>query len=100
MGRVEYKIEHVHWRDESETRLDELVAHLDEFAKEGWRVVSVDLMAHSSFAVKMLPVLLEREVRLEGEIGERAHELYEQRGRGEGLAAQDWSRAEHEIRKE
>ena len=97
MDRVEYKIEQVHWKDESESRLDELVEHLNEFAKDGWRVVSVDLMAHASFAVKTLPVLLKREVQLQGEIGERAHELYEERGRGEGQAVQDWSKAEQEI---
>lgn len=90
------------WKDESESesRLDELVEHLNEFAKDGWRVVSVDLMAHASFGVKTLPVLLKREIRLEGEIGQRAHELYEERGRGEGQAVQDWNRAEQEIRKE
>jgi hypothetical protein len=64
MGRVEYKVEQVQWRDEPESRLDQLVEHLNEFAKDGWRVVSVDLMAHNAFATKTLPVLLEREVRL------------------------------------
>jgi hypothetical protein len=37
---------------------------LNGFAKEGWRVVSVDLMAHAEFGTKSLPVLLEREVML------------------------------------
>ena len=63
MGRVEYKIELVHWKDEPESRLAQLVEHLNEFAKDGWRAVSVDLMAHTSFGTKSLPVLLEREVR-------------------------------------
>jgi hypothetical protein len=62
MARVEYKVEMVHWQDEPETRLDQLVDHLNVFAKDGWRVVSVDLMAHAAFATKMLPVLLERDV--------------------------------------
>ncbi len=62
MGRVEYKVEMVHWKDEPEARLDQLADRLNEFAKEGWRVVSVDLMAHAAFATKALPVLLEREV--------------------------------------
>ena len=62
MGRVEYKIEHVQWKDEPESRLDQLVDRLNELGKDGWRVVSADLTAHSSFAVKTLPVLLERDV--------------------------------------
>jgi hypothetical protein len=62
MGRVEYKIEQVQWKDEPESRLVQLAEHLNEFAKDGWHVASVDLMAHTSFATKQLPVLLEREV--------------------------------------
>lgn len=62
MARMEYKIEQVHWKDEPESRLQQLVEYLNVVAKEGWRVASVDLMAHSSFATKSLPVLLEREV--------------------------------------
>jgi hypothetical protein len=61
---VEYKVEQINWKDEPESRLDQLVEELNMFAKDGWRVVSVDLMAHSSFEAKALPVLLEREVRL------------------------------------
>ena len=34
------------------------------------------------------------------QIATRAYELYEQRGRQDGRAAQDWGEAEHEIRKE
>jgi hypothetical protein len=64
MGRVEYKVEQVQWKDEPESRLDQLVEHLNAFARDGWRVVSVDLMAHNAFATKTLPVLLEREVKL------------------------------------
>ena len=63
MGRVEYKVEQVHWKDEPETRLAQLVENLNVFAKDGWRVVSVDLMAHGSFGTKTLPVLLEREAK-------------------------------------
>jgi hypothetical protein len=54
----------VHWKDEPETRLAQLVDRLNELSREGWRAVSVDLMAHSSFETKTLPVLLEREVKL------------------------------------
>jgi hypothetical protein len=53
----------VQWKDEPESRLDQLVEHLNAFANDGWRVVSVDLMAHASFQTKSLPVLLEREVK-------------------------------------
>jgi hypothetical protein len=63
MARVEYKVEKVQWKDEPESRLDQLVEQLNVFAKDGWRVVSVDLMAHSAFETKSLPVLLEREVK-------------------------------------
>ena len=62
MGRMEYKLERVIWIDEHEARLDQLVDHLNEWAKDGWRVVSVDLTLHGSFGLKKLPVLLEREV--------------------------------------
>ena len=62
MARVEYKIEQVEWKDEPESRLDQLVDRLNELGKDGWRAVSADLTAHSSFAVKTLPVLLERDV--------------------------------------
>jgi H+-transporting ATPase len=39
-------------------------------------------------------------VDLTAQIARRAYELYEQRGRGDGQAAQDWSHAEQEIRKD
>jgi len=32
------------------------------------------------------------------QIGARAYELYEERGRGEGQAAEDWLEADREIR--
>jgi hypothetical protein len=62
MGRVEYKVEQVHWKDEPETRLAQLAENLNAFAKDGWRVASVDLTAHAEFGTKSLPVLLERDV--------------------------------------
>ena len=34
------------------------------------------------------------------QIAKRAYELYEQRGRQDGLAVQDWGQAEREIRKD
>ncbi len=62
MGRVEYKVVQVQWKDEPESRLDQLTDRLNELGKDGWRVVSADLTAHSSFSVKSLPVLVERDV--------------------------------------
>ncbi|MHB8972094.1 MAG: DUF2934 domain-containing protein [Pirellulaceae bacterium] len=34
------------------------------------------------------------------QIAKRAYELYEQRGRHEGHAIQDWGQADHEIRED
>jgi hypothetical protein len=62
MGRVEYKLERVAWIDEHEARLDQLMEHINEWAKDGWWVPSVDLTLLGSFGLKKLPVLLEREV--------------------------------------
>ena len=66
-GRVEYKVELVHWKDEDVSRLDQSAEELNAFAQNDWRVVSVDLTAHSSFEAKALPVLLEREVKQQRE---------------------------------
>jgi hypothetical protein len=63
MGRVEYKVEQVSWEDEHETRLMQLAERLNELAKDGWRVASVDLTPQPSYGAKTLPVLLEREVQ-------------------------------------
>ncbi len=65
MGRVEYKVEKVQWKDEDETRLEQLVEKLNEYARDGWRVASVDLTPHASFGAGMLPVLLERDVQVQ-----------------------------------
>ena len=62
MGRMEYKLERVVWIDEHEARLDQLMEHINEWAKDGWWVPSVDLTLLGSFGLKKLPVLLEREV--------------------------------------
>jgi hypothetical protein len=39
-------------------------------------------------------------VDLTPQIAKRAYELYEQRGRQDGRAVQDWGQAEREIRKD
>jgi hypothetical protein len=62
MGRIEYKVELIEWIDKPESRLNQLVEHLNELGKDGWHVVSADISAESSFETKKLPVLLEREV--------------------------------------
>jgi hypothetical protein len=61
---VEYHVEQITWEEEG-THLDELVKHLNEWAKDGWRLASVDLTPGSSFEMRALPVLLEREVAQE-----------------------------------
>jgi hypothetical protein len=63
MGHVEYKIESVEWKNEGGPRLNQLVEHLNDLAKDGWHVVSVDLTGHPEFEARKLPVLLEREAR-------------------------------------
>jgi hypothetical protein len=55
---MEYRIEMITFGEDN--RLDYLVRRLNEFGKDGWRVVSVDLTAHPTFKTGPLPVLLER----------------------------------------
>ncbi|WP_131308974.1 hypothetical protein [Siculibacillus lacustris] len=56
---MEYRIARIEFEDQGD-RSDFLVARLNEFAKDGWRVASIDLTPHPSFSAKSLPVLLER----------------------------------------
>jgi hypothetical protein len=47
----------------------------------------------------LVPNAVDRKpVDLTPQIAKRAYELYEQRGRQEGRAVQDWGQAEREIR--
>ena len=64
MGHVEYKVEQLKWAEEG-SHLDELVKNLNEWAKDGWRLASVDLTPSPSFEMRTLPVLLEREIAQE-----------------------------------
>jgi len=57
---MEYRFEIIHF-NQNEDHAAYLVKCLNEFARQGWRVVSVDLSTHPSFAAAPLPVLLERE---------------------------------------
>jgi H+-transporting ATPase len=63
-----------------------------------WFLVSdrVKLLAYRIFD----PVKARKSLNLTPQIATRAYELYEQRGRRDGQAGQDWLEAEHEIRKD
>jgi H+-transporting ATPase len=49
---------------------------------------------------RVLGAVAKKPVDVTPQIAKRAYELYEQRGRQDGRAAQDWAQAEREIRKE
>ena len=67
-----------------------------------WALVNdrVKLLAYRIFDPTKAPLLAKKTIDLTPQIGTRAYELYEQRGRQDGLANQDWLEAEREIRKE
>jgi hypothetical protein len=58
---MEYRIEMITFEGQDKPS-DFLVRRLNEFGKDGWRVVSVDLTPHPAFAKKPLAVLLERPI--------------------------------------
>ena len=60
----------------------------------------VKLLAYRIFDPTKAPLLAKKPLDLTPQIATRAYELYEQRGRGESQADQDWLEAEREIRKE
>jgi H+-transporting ATPase len=47
---------------------------------------------------RVLNVVAKKPIDATPQIAKRAYELYEQRGRQDGRAAQDWGQAEREIR--
>jgi hypothetical protein len=49
---------------------------------------------------RVLNVVAKKSVDVTSQIAKRAYELYAQRGRQDGRAAQDWRQAEREIRKD
>jgi len=55
--------------------------------------VAVDSVTRTRERQKLMVDLLERKIRL------RAEQLYDERGRVEGLALEDWVRAESEVLK-
>jgi H+-transporting ATPase len=59
----------------------------------------VKLLAYRVFDPTQAPLLARKPLDLNPQIAARAYELYEQRGRRDGQAGQDWLEAEREIRK-
>jgi len=66
-----------------------------------WALVNdrVKLLAYRIFDPTKAPLLAKKSPDLRPRIATRAYELYEQRGRADGQASQDWLEAEREIRK-
>jgi H+-transporting ATPase len=67
-----------------------------------WFLVNdrVKLLAYRVFDPTKAPLLAKKPLDLTPQIATRAYELYEQRGRRDGQAGQDWLEAEREIRKD
>jgi H+-transporting ATPase len=67
-----------------------------------WALLSdrVKLLAYRVFDPTKAPLLAKKPVDVTPQIATRAYELYEQRGRRDGQAGQDWLEAEREIRKD
>jgi H+-transporting ATPase len=67
-----------------------------------WALLSdrVKLLAYRVFDPTAAPLLAKTPVDVTPQIARRAYELYEQRGRRDGEADQDWLVAEREIRKD
>jgi len=67
-----------------------------------WALLSdrVKLLAYRVFDPTVAPLLGREPVDVTPQIATRAYELYEQRGRKDGQAVQDWEQAEREIRKD
>jgi hypothetical protein len=62
---VDYRIERLPVLDHPEAHLVEILERLNEFGKQGWRVVSIDLTHHPSYSpaaqpASPLPILMER----------------------------------------
>jgi H+-transporting ATPase len=66
-----------------------------------WFLVNdrVKLLAYRVFDSTKAPLLAKKPLDLTPQIATRAYELYQQRGRRDGQAGQDWLEAEREIRK-
>ena len=66
-----------------------------------WFLVNdrVKLLAYRTFDPSAAPLLLQKRLDRTPKIAARAYEIYEERGRHDGQADQDWLQAEREIRK-
>ncbi|RPJ56728.1 MAG: hypothetical protein EHM23_22740 [Acidobacteria bacterium] len=62
MRQYEYRIEQI-LLDEKTSRDTQITDSLNDFAREGWRVVSLDVDASSKASRKVLNVLLERRAK-------------------------------------
>ena len=64
-----------------------------------WFLLSdrMKLLAYRVFDPTAAPLLAKTPVDVTPQIAKRAYELYEQRGRRDGQADQDWHEAEREI---
>jgi H+-transporting ATPase len=60
----------------------------------------VKMVAYRIFDPAAVPLLARDAADMAPQIAERAYELYERRGRGEGRAVQDWLQAEREVRED
>jgi len=67
-----------------------------------WFLVNdrVKLLAYRVFDPTAAPLLAKESVDVTSQIAGRAYQLYEERGRQDGRAVQDWVQAEREIRKD
>lgn len=59
----------------------------------------IKLLAYRIFDPTKAPLLLRNSPHVKSQIASRAFEIYEQRGRGDGQANNDWLEAEREIKK-
>jgi hypothetical protein len=68
MTTVEYRVEYVHFDTDANSGSinAQLVARLNEWARDGWRVATVDLTPHPEFGPRSRPVLLERDAPIGG----------------------------------
>jgi hypothetical protein len=70
MQQVEYRFEDIALTDEGPYN-DQIVAHLNDVAKAGWRVAGIYLADGPHWAKKIVPVLLERETTAAVQMPER-----------------------------
>ena len=70
MQQVEYRFEDIALTDESPYN-DQIVTHLNDFAKAGWRVAGIYLADFPHWSTKIVPVLLERETTAAVQMPER-----------------------------